>query len=416
MRTPVSYTPASLAADAVLKRLWARVRHRLEQSGERLSGSITLADLDEVERRAIDLLCGKQRRGARVQISLEDLDRSLRESRLGVGLVAVLEAQGPLRDFPAERAARLAVEETFWTGAARHAAVVRHPLLAGWLVRLRQSGHLRRLAADEPQQVLVVCLDLLASLPAASVDRPVLASDRFGDAHALDDDRPLLRLLLHALAHLEQAPPPLRSDQRRDLLAAYGIFSDSTSTTVLILNLRPHPTGPITNAIALLADAAISIPVTLQMLHAERWTWSPATVWVCENPTVLGVAARRLAATCPPMVCVEGMLSVAARRLLVSLAAAGVELRYHGDFDKGGIRIANIVIGEIGARPWRMMAADYREALVRQKHFLPIKGPVPHARWDARLRDEMEHRRLAIHEEKIVDLLMSDLLAAATHM
>jgi uncharacterized protein (TIGR02679 family) len=113
------------------------------------------------------------------------------------------------------------------------------------------------------------------------------------------------------------------------------------------------------------------------------------------------------------MVCVEGMLSVAARRLLVSLAEAGVELRYHGDFDKGGIRIANIIIGEIGARPWRMSAEEYREAVARPKRFLPLKGSVPQARWDPYLKDEMERRRVAVHEEKIVDVLVQDLATAA---
>lgn len=415
MSTPAAHTPASLVADAALERLWTRIRHRLERAGGRLSGSIMLANLSEPERRAIDLLFGKRTRGTRVQIALEDLDRSLRASRLGVGLVAVLEAQAPLRDLAAERAARLAAEAAFWTDAASHPAVARHPPLADWLARLRQSGHLQRLAADEPEQVLLACLNLLALLPVAGVDRAVLASDLFGDAHGLDDDRSLMRLLLHALSHLEKTAPPSRSAQRRDLLAAFGIFSDSTSTTVLILNLRPQPTGPITRAIALYADAAVPVAVTLQMLHAEPWTWTPATVWVCENPTVLGLAARRLNTACPPMVCVEGMLSVAARRLLVSLAAAGVELRYHGDFDKGGIRIANIVIGEIGACPWRMAAADYREALARPKYFLPIKGSVPQARWDTRLRAEMEQRRLAVHEEKVVDFLIADLKAAGTH-
>jgi uncharacterized protein (TIGR02679 family) len=414
MSTPAAHTPFSLVSDAALERLWARVRHHLERSGGRLSGSITLANLSEPERRAIDLLLGRRTRGSRVQIVLEDLDRSLRESRLRLGLVGVLEAQAPLRDLASERAARLAAEDAFWTGTEWHAAIARHPPLADWLRGLRRSGHLRRLAADEPEPMLLACLDLLASLPASGVDRAVLASDLFGDAHALDDDRPLLRLLLHALAHLDQAPTPARSDQRRDMLAAYGIFTDSTSTTVLVLNLRPRPIGPVTNAITLCADAAVPVPVTLQMLHGEPWLWTPGTVWVCENPTVLGLAARRLGAACPPMVCVEGMLSVAARRLLVSLAAAGVDLRYHGDFDKGGVRIANIVIGEIGARPWRLSAADYHEAIARPKRFLPIKGSVPQTKWDPRLRDDMEQCRLAVHEEKIVDLLVGDLEAAVS--
>ena len=51
--------------------------------------------------------------------------------------------------------------------------------------------------------------------------------------------------------------------------------------------------------------------------------------------------------------------------LLRMLAEAGCELRYHGDFDWGGIRIGNVIFGRLRARPWRFDTADYRAAADR---------------------------------------------------
>lgn len=414
MTTSARMTPGMLAADPALKRLWSRVRARLERSGGRLGGSVSLALPTEDERRAVELLLGQRRRGGRLRVRLEELDRALRESRLAAGLITVLEADRPLRDVAAERAARGAAEERLWAGAKGHRAIVRHPTLEGWLVRLRQSGRLSRIAPGQPFDVLGACLDVLTDLPASGVDRAVLASEHFGDAHALDDDRPLTRLLLSALAHLEQTPLHETAENRRRLFETYGVLSDATSSTALVLNLRPRPVGPITQATSLYADAAVPAPVTLQMLHAESWQWTtPSVVWVCENQTILGVAARRLRGRCPPMVCVQGMLSVAARRLLTSMTESGIELRYHGDFDKGGLWIANIVIGELGARPWRMTAADYRAAVAITRRSISLKGALPLARWDPGLSEEMASHRVAVQEEQLADLLVGDLEGAA---
>ncbi|MGW0859050.1 DUF2397 family protein, partial [Streptomyces sp. NPDC002690] len=47
------------------------------------------------------------------------------------------------------------------------------------------------------------------------------------------------------------------------------------------------------------------------------------------------------------------------------LAEHGADLRHHGDFDGEGIRIAAHVFAKTSARPWRMSAADCRDAVAR---------------------------------------------------
>jgi uncharacterized protein (TIGR02679 family) len=130
-----------------------------------------------------------------------------------------------------------------------------------------------------------------------------------------------------------------------------------------------------------------------------------AIIYICENPNVVSGAANRLGAASAPLVCVEGQPRTAARLLLGRLATAGASLAYHGDFDWGGVRIGNTVIGDFGARAWRFSASDYEMTRGGRK----LTGrPVP-ARWDSGLSSAMKIDGRAVHEEQVIEDLLSDL-------
>src|SRR5207253_6117247 len=83
------------------------------------------------------------------------------------------------------------------------------------------------------------------------------------------------------------------------------------------------------------------------------------TVFICENPAIVAAAANRLGPRCAPLVSIEGQPKTAAHLLLTKLRDAKVRLLYHGDFDWGGIRIANLMRRRYGAEPWRFSVNDY---------------------------------------------------------
>jgi uncharacterized protein (TIGR02679 family) len=132
------------------------------------------------------------------------------------------------------------------------------------------------------------------------------------------------------------------------------------------------------------------------------------TVYVCENPNLLAIAADRLGARCAPLVCTDGMPAAAQRTLLLQLAGAGASLLYHGDFDWPGLRIANLVVRSFGARPWRFAAADYAEAAGTCPG-LALTGPPAPAAWDPALAPAMQERGLAVPEEALAAALLEDL-------
>mgnify|MGYP000595490278 CR=1 FL=1 len=405
---------SELQARPELRRLWHAAHRRLERTGGRVQGvAAVVTEPSAEERQAVDRMLGVRSRGRSLRVPLDRLDALLRE-RAGSSLAEVVAAAcGPLRDRPAERAAATAAEAEFWQAAAEHPATGRHEALSGWLARVRAVGAHRRL--DDPVRRVGEALDVLEHLPAPeTVGRARLAAKILGDSHSLDDSAPTGRLVIAALAYMAGADEaPLAAATRRQLWGDHGVSLDETSSTVLTLGLRPVAVGPLTEAASRWAQGGLPLPLPLAAVRAERWRAEPETlVSVCENATVVEAAAARFGQDCPPMVCVEGNPSLAARLLLTSLVAGGAELRYHGDFGAGGIAIGNIVIGELGAKSWRFDSVAHAAALAaasaNPRPCRPIAGRVPVARWDAELAPAIERCGVEVEEEHVLEDLLAD--------
>lgn len=406
---------SNLASRPELHRLWKAVHRRLEQTGGQLHGVRAVVDEPSAdERQAVDRILGVRSRGRSLRVPLDRLDALLRERGDSTLAQVVIQACGPVRDRPAERAAAAASDHHLWTGAARHPATGRHPELSGWFDRLRSTGRLRRL--DYPATPLSAALDVVAHLPAPEpIGRARLAAAVLGDSHGLDDNAPVGRLVVSALAHLAgMGDIPTAAEARRRLWNDHGVTLDETSSTVLTLGLRPVSTGPLSEAARLWAESGVPLSLPLAAITAERWRTPPGTlISVCENATVLEAAASRHRDLCPPMVCVEGNPSLAARLLLSSLSEGGTRLRYHGDFGAGGVAIGNIVIGELGATPWRFdsvsHAAAFAAARSNPRPCRTLAGRIPTARWDEALAPAIERCGVEIEEELVLDELLADL-------
>ena len=229
--------------------------------------------------------------------------------------------------------------------------------------------------------------------------------EELGDAHALDAGQPVATLVLRAFGLEQSAADGKRA---RDQWARLGITVNELAAPVLCLNL------PVSgNAVAAgMARAATGDPVYLTLRTLLRdppaWDVSGRRIYVCENPSMLSIAADRLGVDCAPMVCTNGMPAAAQQTLLRQLVARGANLAYHGDFDWAGIRIGNFVMRELQASAWRFSVLDYDAACAGLAGTLPEDGRVD-ALWDARLSEAMCLRQKSIHEEAVWEVLAEDL-------
>ncbi|MFF0598785.1 TIGR02679 family protein [Streptomyces antibioticus] len=293
-----------------------------------------------------------------------------------------------------------------------HATVRARPALARWAASCRGAGLVGG-SPDLTRRLLADALAVLAELPARAEPLPVFAARVLkGDSHALDDGTRLSALVLRALAHLYDTVAPESSADRRALWSRAGVADDDLSATVLVGGLRPVGEGPLARVARVCAEAGQAASVTLAQVRSPgEFALAPdpaPVVHAVENPSILALALRRFGPDCPPLVCTSGWPNSAAVLLLRLLARRGAVLRYHGDFDGEGVRIAAFLLDRTPARPWRMTVSDYRAAVARTPNG-PGPGRLTEAPWDPELTRAMHQHGTAVVEELVADVLLADL-------
>ncbi|MEV5200151.1 TIGR02679 family protein [Streptomyces sp. NPDC053720] len=218
--------------------------------------------------------------------------------------------------------------------------------------------------------LLTDALKVLAELPCQVEPLSVFAARVLNrHAHDLGDDVPLATLVLRALATLKGTAPPESAAERRAPRSRAGVADDELCATT-VGGLRLGSDGPLARAARLCTEAgqAASLPLAHVRNPGELTLPAalvPLVVHVVENPSILALALRRFGPDSPPLVCTSGRPGTAAILLLCLLVDRGAAFRYHGDFDGEDIRVAAHALGKTRAHPWRMTAADYRAAVVR---------------------------------------------------
>ncbi len=394
----------------------AALRQRLRSHFERADpgappASLRLSGLTEEEREALALLVGRAPSTAKsMQIDIGEVDAAFLRAGIAGSLREALEQLGgPIAHLATEQTALRAT----WASVM---ASARHPALAACLRKPVVQGLLKRLSRQTPSVALKLLVDadaVLHQLPASGMARARLAAQTLGDAHALDAGRPAATLVLTAWRQLADEPLAAEaqnddsqaSERVRDVWARAGVLVNELARPALFLNLPMQSMEP---GWAPGEPAYLSLR---RLLHAPpAWAVAGRTVFVCENPNVVAIAADVLGEHCSPLICTDGMPAAAQRTLMAQLVSAGAELRYHGDFDGPGLQIANHVLRVHGASPWRFRCADYESALADVSH---ARGSLPdftvEASWDLELAPTMRRHGGAVAEEAVIDLLLQDL-------
>jgi len=387
----------------------AALRQRLRRRYQRGlgSGEVQLSGLSPNERAALEGLLGRPMRHAvSMRLALAEMDQALARAGIAPGLSAALIAlDGPLSDLVAQRAARTQAWAQVFAGVAE-------PRLRRLLDAAPGQSLLKRLSGSDPQCARSLCESaarVLQSLPGRGIPLARLAADVMGDAHALDESTAAASLVLAACVPGPDSTDDPESTRARNRWAQLGVIVGELSAPALLLNLSSETDSPAGRLAEKARQFGEPLHLSLRSLLRvpQRWRVRGREVFVCENPTIVAMAADRFGATCAPLICTDGMPSASQRILLLQLADAGARLLYHGDFDWAGIRIGNFVMRRFGARPWRFGAEDYRPRAGR-----PLQGEPVAASWDATLAPKMVQYGLALDQEGIAEILLDDLGAA----
>lgn len=399
-----------------LRPLWRAVHERLS-SGRPVS-RVRIGPLDDEQRSALADLLGLDRLpDVRPSVALARLEEAVADAGGRTLRDVVTDIVGPLDDRAAVRQRTRDERDDLWAWLAAHETVRSQPALGDWVAQCR-SGGLIEGSVPRTRDLLSSALAVLAALPAEAQPLPVFAARVVGgDSHALDDGTRLSSLVLRALSVMHGVEMPGNAYQRRAMWARAGVADDELSGTVLAAGLQPAGDGLLSRITGACTQAGHAASLTLAQLR-DPGDLRPCDrpVHVTENPSVMALALRRFGAACPPLVCTSGWPNSAAVHLLRLLADHGAALRYHGDFDGEGIRIAAYVLDKTPAVPWRMTAVDYRDALTRTPSG-PAVGRLTTAPWDPYLTAAMAEHGTAVLEETVADLLLDDLasISAPSH-
>jgi len=403
----------------------APLRLRMRRYFERVDngapeGILRLTQLNAAEQEALALLIGRSSRPFRsTRVDVRQLDAALNEAGIASSLRTALELiDGPI----VNRAAHRINIQAQWDHVTSHGHW--HVTLSDWVITPVAIRLLKRLARQNPaiaQQLLERADIVLRRLPADGVPLSQLAAETLGNAHALDSGEPTATIILAAWRRLEsknafganlsddneqQNDVRIPDERVRDIWARAGVLINELARPVLFLNL------PVA-----CNDTTMGTPGEPAYLSLRRlvrvppvWAVNGVTVFVCENPNLVAIAADRLGAASAPLVCTDGMPAAAQRTLLTQLERAGARLMYHGDFDWAGLQIANHMMRTWHANLWRFGAKDYEVAVTNAPHARhDLSGVCVAALWDEALMLAMQSHGIAIAEEAVAASLLEDL-------
>jgi uncharacterized protein (TIGR02679 family) len=391
---------------------WMRFISKLRDyrdCGKPFPSVITLRNVSDEERRhhARLLRLGAPSRANSLRYDLVEILGALDHSANWEHIVTLVHGA-----IPDARLAAQAAEQAwqrFSSQAAEMIASNPFPECHEWFHALRKDGTLKRVSRSYAG-LFDSAVNLLRSLPLAE-EQPLasVAANYCRDSHALDPGTTLSNIILRGLALRQRRMMPARSDERRELWAEFGVVCDELSAPVLTFNLGVSGKSPLCELVSISTANIQPIHLTSRILWSADWKHihCPPDVFVCENPTVVSLAANHLGIKCPPLICGNGEPRSSARLLIRYLRKSGTRVWYHGDFDWPGVAIANRVFEELGASPWLFDSDAYLQASQRQGRALLGKSvPTP---WSPTLSEEMKRIGVAFDEELLADILIDDL-------
>jgi uncharacterized protein (TIGR02679 family) len=397
--------------------LLERLKKRLQQ-GKGLNGRLSfLQPAPEFHQAMVQLLGRRPQDSKGLSFELEELETLLLRAKLAPSLESALRALlGPV-----ENLQKLKQQDTqLWEALFKEAQQQCPESERAGLDSLKHLGLLKRLCqgdAERAKHWLDDVLALLRESPYPGLPLAQVASERFGDAHALDVGQVRNSLFLHFFKVKLSDSTPNSSDTelRRQAYGELGILCDELSAPVLAWNLRATGTSWLDQLLQHYVGAQEPCRLSTRNLLRHSFSVDPnQKILLCENPSLVAMAASRYAnqPVQHALVCTDGQLTTSGHLLLRKFQSGKMQMQAHGDFDWPGLRMVQHLRAKYQVNLWRFGAQDYGHALQvsRASDRLSLQGQACATPWDPELREAMLTQQVAIHEEALAEQLLPDLL------
>ncbi len=374
-------------------RAFRLMRKKWESLG-RTAGTVKLAGCSEAERRAIESLLGRFCPGADISFSLAEFEAALGETRFqGISLKELLELyfDMPLISNKEKQAVKKEQQQAFFRRcregfAAKSRKDNGYGLAAEWIrcaAEEKQYGYYV-IAAEwekDPESAARLiqfvgeglCRTEGLAKDGGSVLLAVLAAQVTGNPHFFDRGSTGGLLLTQALCCSANKGFPADAGGYAALYADNGIRLDEISSTAAAFGIHlEKEDGALHPAYeGFIREKEPFVIMQANLEKVSRAYGDGACVFVVENEMVFSYlcAQARQHGAAAALACTSGQPRKAAYALLDLLAKSGMQIRYAGDMDPDGLRIADRLWERYGGqlKLWHMEPKDYQMAVSDEK-------------------------------------------------
>jgi len=330
-------------------------------------GTIVLKNANRGEKFKIGALLGKVFETDDLKISLKSVDKALMESRFSISLKELLlilydnNIMTKAEKAEAEQEGRNGFFYDICDKYSDDAAL-------GWIKYMIKEHRIFIKRYNEDKSLLMRDIDYVCkalNMMGKPQLLPVFGAEVSGDPHMFDDNTSCGQMLNYLAMYITQSGYPKNSSERNDLLEKIGLYSDMVSSFVYCKNIRLYDNRGehLSYKIFLERNEAFTLNIG-NLLDIQKAEAVKNKVYIVENPAVFTILA--MSKSDASVICTAGQPKNACIRLLNLLD--DTEMYYSGDFDMGGINIADRLLKLYkNMKPWHYEADDYRAAVSNNK-------------------------------------------------
>ena len=361
------------------------LRKKWEAYG-RVTGSITLKNTSEQERRAIGGIVGKRFWNEDVKITFREFEQGLQKTRFApIDMKLVLEAYFGcvLYTNQEQKTQEQEAKDDFFDALIQYfqSNMENNAIVSEWLAALKihkKYGYqivikefLRnRKEAEVLVQNIGNALKRLESMEGEECLLAVFAAEISGNPHYFDRGTVAAQLLTHAVCYWKQLDMPQNAYEWRTCMLSAGLVSDNIASMVHVLGVQletKEGLHPAYDAFCKRKEPYVLTSENLKSITGAKTSGSK--VYVVENEMVFLYLVENTRDQDIALLCTSGQLRVAAFQLLSHLLQSGAVIYYSGDLDPEGMDIADRLWQRYGnaIHLWRMGTEDYDVSVSDEK-------------------------------------------------
>lgn len=413
------------------QRCFLELRKKWKSYGK-VTGTITLRETSEEERRAIGGVVGKVFWEKDIRFSASEFEQGLQRTRFApVDMQQVLEEYfgETLSTNQGQKQAEQKKKREFLEGLCAYFREVAgsESIVFLWMqdvISAKKYGYqmLVREYGKDPVQAEGLARNVgnaltkleLAKEAESECQLAVFAAEISGNPHYFDRGSTAGQLLVHAVCYWKKAVLPESAHQWRELLLCAGIVPDNVSSMVHAYGLRLQTKDGWHAAYD--AFCALREPYVITMENLRGIIGVQAVgdcVYVVENEMVFSYLLDNAKEKNLTLLCTSGQLRAVALELIRLILDTGARIFYSGDIDPDGIGIADRLWQKFGdgIHIWRMTPEDYENSISGEKI-----GELGMAKLDSiqnpLLKETAEHvkeKGKAAYQENLLEDLLGDI-------